>query len=688
MRLFGSHKHSKRIQSHPSDCGFHCISVVAELLGLDISVSDLTRTYGATTRGLSLRSVRHILSDLGFSVQVVKFETTLTGELRLPAIALWKGCHYVVIAKYAEDYSEVYDPDYGTRRIRTATLIDSLDGLGIEVLESPEASRFNSRQRVRIREYFQGISALAPIAQLVTIAIVAQAAQLMLPVVVKQLFDRVAVGYTVSISTQLLLTYVVVSLFATFAAAMRNWGSAWLTSQLNVAMSSNLMVRLLDKPISYFERSSPTTFQMKFVALDVLRDFAMRHTIGVVLSFAMAIFTFFFMINLDLGIAFLALATLGLSSLTTRLLHPKLFAAQERAFDRKTKHLSFLQDALESIQAIVLYRVQSHIVRSNTELLERRTESELSSESWTIVSGSAKQSIEALDRLAFIGIAALAMGASGMTFGGFLAISLYREMFRTSILKLVGFVQELNLTRIYRERIDDVFEADPSIERDPKTETVNSKNALEVSNLSFRYASYEPWVLEDFSMEVRRGESVALVGATGSGKTTVVKLILGLLEPERGTIRVNPHKPGECSTSERAPQIGTVMQSDNLLTGTIEENIVFFRGGLTSEDAVQAARCAQLHEEIMAMPMQYRTIVSDRFGGLSGGQRQRLFIARAICGEPSFLILDESTSNLDIATERRVAQNISKMKMTRLVIAHRPETIDTCDRVISLDSLG
>ena len=207
---------------------------------------------------------------------------------------------------------------------------------------------------------------------------------------------------------------------------------------------------------------------------------------------------------------------------------------------------------------------------------------------------------------------------------------------------------------------------------------------LEVRNLSFRYAEGDPWVLEHFNLTVEPGESVAIAAPSGAGKTTLAKLILGLLEPTEGEIRFGGIDIRKLGLARYRAQVGAVMQDDQLFAGFIADNISLFDPDATPHGVAAAAHLAGIHEEIAALPMGYQTLVGDMGSSLSGGQKQRVLLAIALYRKPQFLVLDEATSHLDVAREREINALIKRLKSTRLVLAHRLETLAAADRVAVL----
>jgi ATP-binding cassette subfamily B protein RaxB len=201
----------------------------------------------------------------------------------------------------------------------------------------------------------------------------------------------------------------------------------------------------------------------------------------------------------------------------------------------------------------------------------------------------------------------------------------------------------------------------------------------------FQYGETEPWVLDGCTFAIRPGESVALVGPSGQGKTTMAKVLLGLLVPQKGTIRVGGVEIRKLGLHPYRSRIGCVMQDDILFAGSIADNISFFDPQADAARIESAARLAQIHDDVAAMPMSYQSLVGDMGSSLSGGQCQRVLLARALYRQPSILVLDEATSHLDVERERLVNAAIRGLNVTRILIAHRPQTIRSADRVIWLE---
>jgi ATP-binding cassette, subfamily B, bacterial CvaB/MchF/RaxB len=267
-----------------------------------------------------------------------------------------------------------------------------------------------------------------------------------------------------------------------------------------------------------------------------------------------------------------------------------------------------------------------------------------------------------------------------------MAFVAYADQFTARASSLIDYGIELRMLRLQAERLADIV----LTPQEAHVEGTHSHPPLDPSlafrNVAFRYAAGESWVLEQCSFNVRPGECVAIVGESGAGKSTLLRLLMGLLDPVAGEIQLGGMDLCKVGKSRYRSMARSVMQDDQLFAGSIGENIAFFAADATPERIERAARLAQLHDDIIAMPMGYHTLVSDMGSSLSGGQQQRLLLARALYAEPQILVLDEATSHLDVAREQAIAAMLSELKITRVVVAHRAETIAAADRVLVLSN--
>jgi ATP-binding cassette subfamily B protein RaxB len=271
-----------------------------------------------------------------------------------------------------------------------------------------------------------------------------------------------------------------------------------------------------------------------------------------------------------------------------------------------------------------------------------------------------------------------------LTIGMLLAFVAYKNQFTSSISMFIDKMFSFKLITLHLERLADItLESRERCNGTQMLPRVHS-SCLKVENVSFRYAENSEWVVEDLSFEVKSGECVAITGPSGCGKTTLMKLLLGLLSPVKGNIYIDGVDIQKLSLSDYRRRIGSVMQNDKLLSGTLSENITMFDPDYDDKKMFRCCEQANILEEIQSLPMGFNSLVGDMGSNLSGGQLQRVFLARALYKDPKLLFLDESTSHLDNANENIINQNVCKLNMTRILIAHREETLNSADRILDL----
>jgi ATP-binding cassette subfamily B protein RaxB len=259
----------------------------------------------------------------------------------------------------------------------------------------------------------------------------------------------------------------------------------------------------------------------------------------------------------------------------------------------------------------------------------------------------------------------------------------YKDQFSARVAGLIDKLVELRMLNLQGERLADIVLTPPELES-AAMPLDDLEPSLEVRDLSFRYSDMEPFVVLNCSFSVAAGESVAIVGPSGGGKTTLLKLLLGLLAPTDGKVMAAGVDIQKLGIDRYRKFVGTVMQDDQLFAGSIADNISFFDPAPDHGEVERFARLAAVHDDIVAMPMGYNTLIGDMGAALSGGQKQRILVARALYKQPRILFLDEATSALDVQRERAVNEAIRSLRLTRVIIAHRPETIASADRVIVL----
>jgi ATP-binding cassette subfamily B protein RaxB len=302
--------------------------------------------------------------------------------------------------------------------------------------------------------------------------------------------------------------------------------------------------------------------------------------------------------------------------------------------------------------------------------------------------GATKQVIWGATDVLVVFLAAQAIMRSDLTVGMLIAFIAYKQQFTTRVTALIETVISWRLLDVHLDRIADIALQPRETHIDEGGHEGEIQGSVEARGVAFRYAPGEPEVIADIDLRVASGELIAITGPSGCGKSTLLKILTGLYAPTAGEVLIDGRGLWTWNLASLRRQIGVVMQDDQLLQGSIAENIAGFDECIDMRRVAEAARLAQIHEEVSRMPMGYQSLVGDMGSALSGGQKQRVMIARALYRKPKILILDEGTSHLDVETERAVTAALSGLAITRIVVAHRPETVRAADREVSLVASG
>jgi ABC-type bacteriocin/lantibiotic exporter with double-glycine peptidase domain len=277
-----------------------------------------------------------------------------------------------------------------------------------------------------------------------------------------------------------------------------------------------------------------------------------------------------------------------------------------------------------------------------------------------------------------------AVWSGQMTLGSLLGFNALAMAFMIPIVSLGSAYTQLLTVSSYLQRIYDVIEAKP--EQEENGEVVERLSGqIELDHVSYRYTPFSAEAVQQLNFQIEPGQKIAIVGPSGSGKTTLAKLLLGFYMPTEGEVRYDGRSLKNMDLQSLRKHVGSILQDTRLFQRTVEENIRMLNDSITLEQVVQAAIKANIHEEILKLPLGYSTMVSESGANLSGGQRQRLLLARAIVTEPHILLLDEATSALDNLSQARIEEALSQMNCTRIVIAHRLSTVIDADRIVVMD---
>ena len=386
----------------------------------------------------------------------------------------------------------------------------------------------------------------------------------------------------------------------------------------------------------------------------------------------------------------IVLISVVLLTLSTLLIYPHLRRTQEEAIYAKAIENTHVIESIRASTTVKLFGREAQREAAWRNLYTDFINANVEYGKFTIWQKFAETLLTGLQIVIVVWAAAKMMmpvgnsDGSGFTLGMLVAFLAYRQYFTDSVTQLLQKGIEFRLLSLHLDRLSDIIFSEEEDLEEQSGDVPDLTGAIELENISFRYSDTDPWIVKDYSLSLTPGSMTTLTGLSGGGKTTLLKLILGLYQPTSGRILINGQPLSEIGIQNWRSQIGVVMQDDKLLSGTIADNISFFDPEMDMKKVVEAAKKAQIHDEIAAIPMNYTSMVGDMGSILSGGQKQRVLLARALYHDPKVLFLDEGTANLDTKTEKTIVEIIAKMPITRVIVAHRPAFIKASDRVLTI----
>lgn len=493
--------------------------------------------------------------------------------------------------------------------------------------------------------------------------------------------DHVLVSADTDLLTVLIVAFSLLLVLQTAIGLMRTWAGIHLSMHLGLQWNGNVLAHLLRLPVEFFEKRHLGDITSRMGSVGTIQSMITSSAVGVVLDGIMTVTT----LTVMLMYSHLLMLVSAIALLLYFGIRLATYGWFRQANEEKLVLSARLQThLLETLRGVTTIKIMGHERQRHAAWMNHAVDTQ----NQTVRIAKMDMIYQTVSGLVFgaENIIVLAIGAHlvlGNTFsiGMLVAYLSYKGQFSSRIISLIDTFIGFKLLRLHGERLADIVLTPPEdIHRQESPPPTDSR--IVVDSLSFRYAEGEPWIIDDCSFVIEPGESVAIIGTSGCGKTTLMKLMLGLLRPNSGTIRIGGLDLHQVGPHSVRPIIGSVMQDDQLFAGSVADNISFFDPDHDPSRIEAAARLAAVHEEIVAMPMGYHSLIGDMGSSLSGGQKQRLILARALYRKPRLLFLDEATSHLDVIREQLVNAAIRQLDLTKIIIAHRPETINSTDRVL------
>jgi len=681
------------LQTEMTECGLACLAMIARYHGHDIDLNVLRRKHLVSMTGASLKSVISVADGLQLSSRPLRLDMDHLEKLQLPAMLHWDLNHYVVLKSIKGDKAEIVDPGVGLRKMSLSKLSNHFTGIAVEFTPQADFKAVQARIKPRISLLWDKLVGLKrAITQTLVLSVILQAIVLLSPFYLQLVVDAVLPRGDSSLLLALAIGFGGLVILRAVAEAVRGWAILVYGNQMSLQMVGNVFRHLIRLPARYFERRHVGDIISRMGSTVPIQEALTKSVPAVLIDGAMAALMLIVMFLYSPILGGIVLATVIGLILATWFIYPHLRRTQEESIYAKALENSHVIESIRAITTVKMFGREAEREAAWRNLYTDFINANVGYGKWVVARKFFETLLTGLQVVLVVWAAVNLMmpsaenGGSGFTLGMLVAFLAYRQYFTDAIVQLLEKGIEFNLLSLHLDRLSDIIfeETDADQSGDAKLEDL--KGAITLDNVSFRYSETDPWVLTDFNLEIAAGEMVTLTGRSGGGKTTLMKLMLGLYDPVKGAVRIDGQDLRQIDRANWRSQIGVVMQDDRLLSGTLADNISFFDPEIDMQRVYKAAAAAQIHDTIAALPMNYQLHIGEMGSVLSGGQRQRVLLARALYQDPSVLFLDEGTANLDIETESAIVAIIKALPITCIIVAHRPAFLEASDRIVQISA--
>lgn len=668
-------------QNEATECGNACLAMVAGFHGFKTDISSLRRRFPTSAQGMTLRMLAENAERLGFATRALKTDIDDLGKIQLPAILHWDLNHFVVLKDLDRKKVTIHDPAAGVVKLDREAVSKHFTGVLLELTPTSEFEQTTERSSLRLSSLWSRIQGLgSSIVQILLLSVVMQAYTLAAPQYMQIVIDTVLPAQDVDLLLILAIGFGLFLIINIGARILRRLVMLYAGSMMAYQVAINLFSHLARLPLPFFERRHIGDIVSRFGSVGPIKDFLIKGFATGIIDGVLVILTLTIMFIYSVQLAMISLAALVLY-LVLRLAMFRAFrrASEDQIVTEATEQTNFME-TVRGMPTIKAFAQEDQRKQRWQNLLADSVNQEVRVERLSIVFDASSGLIKGLEKVVIIYLAATMVMTGDFTVGMIFAFTAYRQQFVENSQRLVELIIEFKMLNLHLDRISDIALAEPEARTGQKLTLSNG--AIEAKDLAFSFGEHLPDIFSGISLNVDAGDSVALVGPSGCGKTTLLKILMGLIPPNQGEVVVDGMPLAKIDPDTYRSQIGSVMQDDHLFAGSLAENISFFDLDPDMERIQECARIACVDDEIRGMVMGYETPVGDMGAALSGGQLQRVLLARALYRNPTILFIDEGTSHLDVTTEQAVNRAVRGLGITRIIVAHRPDTIDMAERVL------
>jgi ATP-binding cassette, subfamily B, bacterial len=668
-----------------TECGAACLAMSLRYFGKEVRLEEVRSTCGADRDGVSAVSILNAANLYGLRGRGIKVDVDDIRFVTPATILHWEFNHFVVFERVSSRGVDIVDPAFGRRRIPLSSFRQSFTGVALQLEPGDAFEPTQDHSRRVWRHAKRIILASQSLPRILVTSLLIQLFSLVVPVFTGVLVDRVVPRS----DTHLLLTLTVglstMVAFHLLASMVRGHLLLHMRTLLDASLTLDFLDHLIALPYTFFQRRSAGDLMMRLNSNSTIRELLTSSVLSALLDGAIAISYLFIILFASARFAALAFGLGVIDGVIFFITRRRQRELMSRGLQVQARCSGYEVDMFTGMETLKAMGAEQRAAARYSDLFVDVLNVSISRGALAVVIDSLTSTLRIASPLAVLVYAAWSVLSHEMSLGTGLTLAALSQGFLGPLSTLFVAAGQLQLLGSYVERIDDVLSAPLEQDHTVKRTPARLAGGVTVENVSFRYGPLAPLVLHDISFEIAPGSFVALVGPSGSGKSTLANLLIGLHTPTGGQVLFDGISIAEIEVRSLRRQIGVVMQRAHIFGASIRDNIAVSDPSVAFDAVRTAAELANLHEEIMSMPMGYDTLLLEGGLSISGGQRQRLAIARALVAKPSILLLDEATSALDTITESAVRRSLKELGCTRVVIAHRLSTVFDADLILVID---
>lgn len=679
------------LQTEIAECGLACLTSIASYHGYHSDLRTMRQKYSLSQKGLTLADIVRFANDLNLTSRALRLDLDDLPNLRTPCILHWDLNHFVVLKEVRKDGIMIMDPAVGLRKIKQDEVSQKFTGIALELWPNTHFEEKEEKQKIKILSLLKGVTGIKrSLVQVLILAFALEIFGLVSPFLMQWVIDHVIVTADRNLLLTLVLGFGLLKILEQLTSLLQAWVNMHLTTTLNVQWKANIFKRLLELPADYFTKRHLGDVISRFGSIDNIQETLTSTAFKTVLSGIMAVFTLILMFYYSWLLSVAVLIALALYIIIRIVSYYPLRNATEENIVHDAKQNTYFMETVRGIHTVKLFEKNEQRHSSWMTLFVDTINTNLTKQKLTNIFDFANKLLFGIEGILIVYLGADKILDGGFTVGALTAFWAYKNQFETRVGELVDQYIKIRMLSLHAERLADIVLTETEAEKIEEIYIPEIEGDIDIviDDVSFRYSDAEPYILQNINLHIKQGESLAFTGSSGCGKSTLMNILIGNLTPESGKVLVNGHDIHKLSPRFIRGLSGTVTQDDVLFAGSISENICFFDETPNQQKIMQCAAMAMIHEDIMQMAMGYETLIGDMGNALSGGQKQRIILARALYREPKILFLDEATSHLDMENERAINENLKFLNITKIMVAHRKETIESADRVIDMETLN